>query len=839
MFNLLRSRDQQTRPTHRLIAARRNTRRYSPHHRPLRCELLEDRRLLCTTWTVENLNDSGAGSLRQAIADAAADDIVEFAQGLTGTLSLQSTLAISKNLTITGLGEGNLTIDGTALSDVFFRIDSGDSLALSGLTMSNGTTGVIDAAGQLSLTGCTFSSNTGAVVSLSSSDSGVSQTITDCTFTTNDSHGTSIILTSGNDAVSIEDCTFSGNLGTHLTKTVSCELTFGNSTITGGVTDVSDGFYLIVNSSLDSENGTTTIVGCTISDNVGCIVNLAGGEYLTVLNSTVADNDAIPSAGDFYTIQNLSEIEEGVATLTIINSTIADNALPGVWQGTATNTVTLYNTIVAGNQDGDVIGGTITASNCLIEDASGVTEIVGDGNITGQDPMLSALGDHGGTTLTKAPLEGSPVINMGSNDFVPECLDTDQRAMARVVNLIVDIGAVEYQIPPTVVTPATATPNPVTGTTAALSVLGDDTLGEETLIYTWSVDSQQASTYNVACPSGPTFSINGTNEAKNTTVTFYAAGDYVFTVKILGETGSWATSSVNVTVDQTFTSVVVCPSSATISVGAKKQFTASARDQFGNGLETQPTFTWTTTAGTISESGQLTAPAQPITGQTVTATSGDLSGTATFKTIIPGPAISKIAVAAPKGIMTWNLCSSYGVKSTSLLVDGRKVTTLYGPFKSASGVNYSANFGTLAVGCHTYVITATDKSNHVSTTTCSFTVTGPTISCVAFALSRNLITWNLYAPVGLKAVSLKIDGQVVAKLYGPYAAACGKNYAAKFSTLLAGTHSYTIKATDSAGRTSTLNGTFAVPTPPVAVPAPKLAAIDAMFASIGKDDDDR
>lgn len=51
------------------------------------------------TITVSNANDSGAGSLRQAIADAAAGDTITFAGDYTITLT--SELTISKNLVTT------------------------------------------------------------------------------------------------------------------------------------------------------------------------------------------------------------------------------------------------------------------------------------------------------------------------------------------------------------------------------------------------------------------------------------------------------------------------------------------------------------------------------------------------------------------------------------------------------------------------------------------------------------------------------------------------------------------------------------------------------------------
>ena len=44
------------------------------------------------TITVQNANDSGAGSLRQAIADAATGDTIEFSQAMTSTLTSPITI---------------------------------------------------------------------------------------------------------------------------------------------------------------------------------------------------------------------------------------------------------------------------------------------------------------------------------------------------------------------------------------------------------------------------------------------------------------------------------------------------------------------------------------------------------------------------------------------------------------------------------------------------------------------------------------------------------------------------------------------------------------------------
>ena len=55
--------------------------------------------LMAATITVTSLSDSGAGSLRQAISDAAAGDTIDFDNTLSGTISTTSTLNIDKDLT--------------------------------------------------------------------------------------------------------------------------------------------------------------------------------------------------------------------------------------------------------------------------------------------------------------------------------------------------------------------------------------------------------------------------------------------------------------------------------------------------------------------------------------------------------------------------------------------------------------------------------------------------------------------------------------------------------------------------------------------------------------------
>jgi CSLREA domain-containing protein len=86
------------------------------------------------TLTVANTNDSGAGSLRQAILDATSGDTIAF--DITGTITLSSPISINKNLTINGPGEGSLTLSGNNANRVF-TIQSGN-VTVTGLTIANG-----------------------------------------------------------------------------------------------------------------------------------------------------------------------------------------------------------------------------------------------------------------------------------------------------------------------------------------------------------------------------------------------------------------------------------------------------------------------------------------------------------------------------------------------------------------------------------------------------------------------------------------------------------------------------------------------------------------------------
>ena len=165
--------------------------------------------------------------------------------------------------------------------------------------------------------------------------------------------------------------------------------------------------------------------------------------------------------------------------------------------------------------------------------------------------------------------------------------------------------------------------DPTAGITAQLSVLAtDEEQSESSISYTWSL---------VGSNPGPvSFSINGTNAAKNCTATFGKVGTYTFNVTATDSNGLSVTTSVVLTVNPILKSLNVTPNPASLFTNAKQQFTANATDQFSNAIS-NPTVTWTVSngSGSITAAGLYTAPGS-IGTASVTATSGSAIASASI-----------------------------------------------------------------------------------------------------------------------------------------------------------------------------------------------------------------
>jgi hypothetical protein len=102
-------------------------------------ESLEDRIVFNTYWA-SNLNDSGAGSLRDAIESAnghAGADDVRFREEMKGTITLSSELSITDSLNIHGRGSDKLTVSGGGTNRVI-NIAAGADVTIEHLTIANG-----------------------------------------------------------------------------------------------------------------------------------------------------------------------------------------------------------------------------------------------------------------------------------------------------------------------------------------------------------------------------------------------------------------------------------------------------------------------------------------------------------------------------------------------------------------------------------------------------------------------------------------------------------------------------------------------------------------------------
>jgi hypothetical protein len=123
---------------------------------------MEERTLL-STWMVTNTNESGKGSLRYEVGQAAAGDSVDFANDLLGkTITLTSgPITLGVNVTIEGQSANNPTVSGGRTQQVFV-VSSGVTATIESLTIADGLAaqgGGIDNFGDLTVTGCTISGN--------------------------------------------------------------------------------------------------------------------------------------------------------------------------------------------------------------------------------------------------------------------------------------------------------------------------------------------------------------------------------------------------------------------------------------------------------------------------------------------------------------------------------------------------------------------------------------------------------------------------------------------------------------------------------------------------------
>jgi hypothetical protein len=402
--------------------------------------------LQATTITVTNTNDSGPGSLRQALADANDGDLINFA--VTGTILLTSGgLVIDKEVIISGPGSNQLSIDGNHASYVF-GVEK--TAAISDLTIRNAGYGVQNY-GSVTVNGCVLNGN---CLGLYSYEAG--STISNCVVTGNSCGGVfndsyhgphTPVAGPGAGSMTIADTIISDNSGTGVVNIWF--VTIINSTLSGNSTDYDGG---ALSTGTFKTPGTATVINSTISGNSasgsggGIATNYSG---LDVINSTISGNSAADVGGG---------IVSSHAGVRLANSTVSGNSAAscgGVCGGVEIGN-TILNANAAGNIDGPVIS---HGYNISSDDGGGY--LTGPGDQINTDPLLGPLQDNGGPTLTHALLPGSPAIDAGDPNFTPPP-DYDQRGpyFVRVFHGRIDIGSFELQPRPSPAPRSRPTPMP-------------------------------------------------------------------------------------------------------------------------------------------------------------------------------------------------------------------------------------------------------------------------------------------------------------------------------------------------------------------------------------------
>ncbi|HTU15849.1 MAG TPA: right-handed parallel beta-helix repeat-containing protein [Solirubrobacterales bacterium] len=427
-------------------------------------------------FTVNNTNDDGAGSLREAITFAnltpATGDRILFQSGLSGRVELESDLpALNGPLVIEGPGAADLAIDGNESFGIF---STTSDTTVTGLTLANGDAaggGAIGSdGGDLILEGVHLDGNSatsGGAVWIN----GTSLELRDSEVSGNTATEGAGILATGS-VVTVTGSKISGNQaltgiamggGISITGDPSTRLTVDGSEISGNAAQRGGGIFTL---GAQTEIDSSLIVGNSAMYSAG--MGLGGLSFATqdsITNSTITENVATVAGGGITGVNNNLKLDSS----TVTGNKVTSPPLPfakGAGFAMGGGGSEISNSIVSGNTPADlstlpsttypvaVPAGSIDGSFSLIGEKSDAlfAESVAGSNIASTDPQLGPLAENGGPTRTMLPADTSPAVNKGMSP-----LTVDQRGLTRPIDFNsipfstaagangADIGAVELQ----------------------------------------------------------------------------------------------------------------------------------------------------------------------------------------------------------------------------------------------------------------------------------------------------------------------------------------------------------------------------------------------------------
>ena len=367
-------------------------------YRP-RIDTLEEREVP-TLWTVTNLLDNVAGSLRAEVFQAQNGDTVQFADGLQGQITLTTgEIAINHRIDIEGLGADVIQVSGN-LNGRVFNVAANQTVSISSLTIKDGRLTGIDIygggvlnAGTLTLNDCVVSDNSDGTSADARGGGALNVnvlTLNRCTFTNNTSIG------GGGGIWNNGLLTINGSHIVDNTAGSSGSLAVGGggivnyfATLTATDSNISDNTAAGYGGGLDNRSAVSaSLTGCTVTNNTAPLGGgIFNGAPLTINGSNIVHNTAsVFGGGGIYS----------GSTLTITGSTIANNSAASLMAGggleTGGGVTVLTNDTIAGNVAGTgggiynfASGAGLTAVSCTIADNSA------SGNGGGLDVAVTSI----------------------------------------------------------------------------------------------------------------------------------------------------------------------------------------------------------------------------------------------------------------------------------------------------------------------------------------------------------------------------------------------------------------------------------------------------------------
>jgi predicted outer membrane repeat protein len=367
------------------------------------------------TLTVTTTNDSGPGSLREAVLQPAEGNTITFDPTLAGqTIVLASDLILSHNV----------TIDASALSA---------PVVLSGGNTSRIMQIIVNA--NVTIAGLTFTQGASPEAGGAIFMNGSSQlTLKESTFYQNHAEGGGgAIYKQGNGFVSIDDSRFdqnhAGSAGGAILVSGNAPLTILDSTFVdntaGGDGGAIYGVAVIMKNSTVHRNQ---------SNANGGALAIAGSVNSVISNSTVSGNLADDQGGGIFVIGN--------SQVGIYNSTFTQNAA-----GEGHEIALLGNAVL--NVHNTIFACTEGSESCSLQPPTALMNFNHSFLAIGTllDSGLAEIAYNGGPTQTMALLPGSPLIDAGDDSICAgaNVSHVDQRGVIRPQGSHCDIGAYEDQ----------------------------------------------------------------------------------------------------------------------------------------------------------------------------------------------------------------------------------------------------------------------------------------------------------------------------------------------------------------------------------------------------------